>query len=270
MKMTRITCTLALAFGVAVAGSLQAQQNPLARQQPRGLGVSPNFEGWYQNPDGTYTLSWGYLNRNTEEEITIPVGEKNKVEPGNLDQGQPTFFSPRRSYGVFTVTVPADFGPDARVTWTLEAYGERYAIPGGLFRAYETDNLHSRGTDQYPPILVLQNGSVESRGPNGARIGPLSAKVGTPLALTAKSWDQQGKEVTVRWYKYRGPGNITFSESALPIGEGDSAATTSATFSAPGDYVVYVRADHTDEPISSSGMEECCWTNGFVKVTVTQ
>jgi hypothetical protein len=92
----------------------------LARQQPRGLGVSPVFEGRYQNPDGTYTLSFGFQNRNTEEALTIPVGTNNKVEPGPLDQGRPTYFEPRRSYGVFAVTVPANFSRDARVTWTLE------------------------------------------------------------------------------------------------------------------------------------------------------
>lgn len=269
MKMTRIAGALALALGVAWTGSLAAQENPLAIRQPKGLGVSPNFEGWYQNPDGTYTLSFGYVNLNTEEILSIPVGENNKVEPGNFDQGQPTYFTPWRSFGVFTVTVPADFG-DKRVTWTLEANGQRYSIPGGLFKAYETDNLHARATDKYPPILVMEEGGVQSRGPNGAWVGPLSTKVGQPLALSVNAWDQKSEGVTLRWYKYRGPGNVEFAESAIPIGEGAQAASTTATFSAPGDYVVYVRADHTGESPTNAGMEECCWTNGYVKVKVTK
>jgi PKD domain len=269
MKMTRIAGALVLALGVTWAGSLAAQENPLAIRQPKGMAVSPNFEGWYQNPDGTYTLSFGYVNLNTEEILSIPVGEHNKVEPGNVDQGQPTYFLPWRQFGVFTVTVPADFG-DKRVTWTLEANGQRYAIPGGLFKAYETDNLHSRGTDQYPPILVLREGGVESRGPNGATVGPLSVKAGQPLALSVKAWDRQGKGVTLRWYKYRGAGDVTFADGTLPIGEGAQMAATTATFSAPGDYVLYVRADHTGQEVADAGMEECCWTNGYVKVKVTK
>lgn len=44
--------------------------------------------------------------------------------------------------------------------------------------------------------------------------------------------------------------------------------TTIATFSEPGDYVVRVRA--TDSGIEAAGHSQCCWTNGFVKVTVTR
>jgi hypothetical protein len=267
MKKTIIFWALALV--AATTGSIAAQQNPLARQQPRGLGVSPVFEGWYQNPDGTYTLSFGFQNRNTEEVITIPVGPNNKVEPGSLDQGQPTYFEPRRSYGVFAVTVPENFGREARVTWTLEVNGERYAIPGGLLAAYETDNLHARGTDRYPPVLVLANGP-ESRGPNGARVGPVSARVGQPLTLEATAWDQQNRPVTLRWYKYRGPGEVTFERKEIPIGEGATEARTTATFSAPGDYVLYVRANHTDAAVAASGLEQCCWTNAYLSVAVTR
>ena len=37
----------------------------------------PYFEGWEHNPDGTYSMVFGYLNRNYEEEIDIPVGPNN-------------------------------------------------------------------------------------------------------------------------------------------------------------------------------------------------
>ena len=183
MSKRGVAGVLTLAAVFSVAGPLQGQQNPRAPLQPRGLGVSPTFEGWYENPDGTYTLSWGFINRNTEEALTIPAGPMNSVEPGVFDQGQPTYFPPRRQYGVFTVTVPADFGTEERVTWTLEANGERYGIPGGLISSYETDNLHARGTDRYPPVLVLEPRGEESKGPNGARIGPFAVTVGEPLVL---------------------------------------------------------------------------------------
>lgn len=248
----------------------EAQQNPLARQQPRGLGVSPTFEGWYPNPDGTFTLSFGFHNRNTEQVLDIPVGPRNFVEPGPVDQGQPTYFTTRRSYGVFAVTVPADFGPDDRVTWTLEVNGERYAIPGGLLASYQTDNLYAPGTDKRPPVLVMEPGGAESRGPAGARIGPLQARVGEPLSLEVSSWDEDGKDVTLRWYKYRGPGEIAFESQQVAIGEGSDLVTTTATFSAEGDYVLYVRADHSDMSVSAAGLEQCCWTNGYVSVSVTR
>jgi hypothetical protein len=284
MSKTRVAIGLAMVLAMGAVGPLQAQQNPIARQQPKGLGVTPTFEGWYQNPDGTYTLSFGYLNRNTVEELTVPVGARNSVSPGLVDQGQPTYFTPGRSYGVFAVTVPADFGPQDRVTWTLEANGEKWAIPGGLLAAYETANLYAKATDEKPPVLVLSDEGTESRGPNGARIGPIVHRMGRPLTLTVAAWDEyQGEEVTVRWYKYRGPGEVTFNPQEVPIVENDLQnelsrfgpegavllGTASASFSQPGDYVLYVRADHSDVRVSAAGLEQCCWTNGYVSVTVT-
>lgn len=272
MKKTSIGAGLVLALAFGVAGSLQGQFNPINRQQAQGLGVSPTFEGWFQNPDGTYTLSFGFWNRNTEEILEIPVGPRNFVEPGSMDQGQPTHFATRRSYGVFTVTVPFNFGTSKRVTWTLEVHGEKYAIPGGLIGAYETDNLHARGTNRRPPVLVLEPGGVESRGPNGAWI-ERTARVGQPLALSLTSWDEwdeEGLDVTLRWFKQRGPGEVTFDQQELALGEGSSRGSTTVSFSEEGDYVIYVRADHSDVRVNSAGLEQCCWTNGYVSVKVTR
>jgi hypothetical protein len=269
MSKSRVAVGLALALALSVAGPLQGQQNPIARQQPKGLGVSPTFEGWYQNLDGTYTLSFGFINRNTEQVLQIPVGAKNSVSPGPVDQGQPTYFEPGREYGVFTVTVPADFGREARVTWTLEANGEKWAIPAGLIDHYETANLYAAATDTKPPVMVLDNKTwIESFGPNGQRLGPIIHRVGQPLALPVSAWDAWGgNNVTVRWFKYRGPGDVAFDPQAVTMVNGDG--TTNATFSQPGDYILYARADHAGVRVSEAGLEQCCWTNGYVSVTVT-
>jgi len=268
MDLRNFAGALALLVGLGMGTAAQAQENPKARPQTEGLGVSPTFEGWYQNPDGSYTLSFGYVNRNTEQSLSVPIGTRNSVSPGDADRGQPTYFTPGRSYGVFAVTVPADFGRDERVYWTLEANGEKYSIPGGLFDSYETDNLHARATDRYPPILLMEPDGDESRGPNGARVGPLAARVGVPLELDVDSWDQQGRDVTLRWYKQRGPGEASFAEAELTLGEGDTHAVTTATFTEPGTYLLYVRADHSDQRVSAAGLEQCCWTNGYVTVQV--
>ena len=93
-----------------------------------GASVTPAFEGWYQNPDGSYSLLIGYYNRNTEETLDIPVGPLNRIEPGDLDQGQPTHFQTGRRWGVFVIKVPKDFG-NKSVRWTIEANGERQSVP---------------------------------------------------------------------------------------------------------------------------------------------
>ena len=75
-----------------------------------GQSVTPAFEGWFANADGTFSILYGYFNRNMKQELDIPIGPDNKIEPSGPDQGQPTHFLTRRQWGVFTVTVPKDFG----------------------------------------------------------------------------------------------------------------------------------------------------------------
>ena len=60
-----------------------------------GQDVQPVFEGWSRNADGGFAMHFGYLNRNWAEELAIPVGPDNSVEPGGPDRGQPTFFYTR-------------------------------------------------------------------------------------------------------------------------------------------------------------------------------
>jgi len=269
LKDRSIALGAAMALLLGLATAAQAQYNPTSRLQPRGLGVSPTFEGWYQNPDGTYTLSFGYFNKNTDEIVTIPVGENNFVSPGPQDQGQPTFFESRRGYGIFTVVVPADFGPNDRVTWTLERNGERFSIPGGLLESYQTANLHAPAIDMYPPVLVMGEGRREVRGTVADRV-EATARVGEPLQLSVEAWDEHGHETSVWFYKYRGPGDISFSSDEVDLALGNRTATTTATFETPGEYMVYVRAGQTERGVREAGLEQCCWSNGFVTVTVTQ
>jgi hypothetical protein len=56
-----------------------------------------------------------------------------------------------------------------------------------------------------------------------------------------------------------------------PTGRGvhtGSQVTTSATFETPGEYIVRVRAN--DSSVAGAGHAQCCWSNGFVKVTVNR
>ena len=80
-----------------------------------GQSVAPVYEGFDANPDGTFNMWFGYLNRNYEEQLDIPVGPDNNFEPGG-DRGQPTHFMLRRHKDVFKVVVPKDFG-DQKLVW---------------------------------------------------------------------------------------------------------------------------------------------------------
>src|SRR5438034_4141989 len=70
---------------------------PLEPGARSGQSVTPAFEGWYPNPDGSFDLLLGYYNRNQTEVLDIPVGPNNRIEPGGPDQGQPTHFLDRKS-----------------------------------------------------------------------------------------------------------------------------------------------------------------------------
>jgi hypothetical protein len=100
-----------------------------------GQSVQPVYEGWSKNADGSFTMWFGYLNRNYEETPHIPIGPDNYFEPGPVDQGQPTFFYPRRQNFLFGVTVPADWG-DKDLVWTMNHAGQAFTAMGSLWATW--------------------------------------------------------------------------------------------------------------------------------------
>jgi hypothetical protein len=66
---------------------------------------------------------------------------------------------------------------------------------------------------------------------------------------------------------FRGPGTVTFDPPRPSVSGPDGKATTTATFSAPGEYVLRLQAN--DASGDGGGGFQCCWTNVHVAVTVT-
>src|ERR1051325_903965 len=129
-----------LVFTIALTLVLSASPASAQIQYRSGVDVTPAFEGWTSNPDGTFNFFFGYLNRNYEEELEIPVGPNNTVEPGG-DRGQPTHFYPRRQHFVFKVVVPKDWGLERKVVWTLTIRGKTNSAKGWLQPEWEINNL---------------------------------------------------------------------------------------------------------------------------------
>ena len=279
-----IAFLLLFALSVSITG---AAELPLPPTSAKGQTVTPSFEGWYQNPDGSYTLSFGYFNRNTEEVVEIPVGSNNYIEPGDANQGQPTKFLPRRHWGVFGVKVPADFGY-GRVVWTLEMNGQTFSIPGSLKQDWEVDALEGEaGSNNTPPTLKINKDT--GQGPGGITSNVYTTSVGDALAVTVWAADD-GKPVgnvrrkgassmpiNLTWLQHQGPGNVSFSETTHKVDYQGGTATTMVTFSEPGNYLLRVHAvdasgqDHEgEEELAMSGYAQCCWTNGFIPVTVNR
>ena len=124
---------LALALVVVVATNARGQITKYAR----GQNVVPVFEGWERNPDGTINMVFGYLNRNYEEEVDIPIGPNNTVDLGGDDRGQPTHFYPRRQRFLFKVAVPKDWDKNRKLVWTLTSRGRTDVAKGWLQPEWE-------------------------------------------------------------------------------------------------------------------------------------
>lgn len=157
----------------------------------KGQNVAPAYEGWEQASDGAKYFVFGYMNRNWEEELDIPIGPDNGFSPGAADQGQPTHFLPRRNRFIFKVRVPSGFSEKDELVWTLTSHGKTekaYAtlrpdyVLDDVVKASETGALGA-GTsspevrNNKPPVLQI----VEANTRN--------VKAGQPVSLVSQVKD---------------------------------------------------------------------------------
>ncbi|HXD23226.1 MAG TPA: hypothetical protein VN613_07690 [Gemmatimonadaceae bacterium] len=279
-RTLRVGLRMTVAAAAAIGGARSLGAQGLAPASTRGRTVTPAFEGWYPNKDGTFSISFGYYNRNSDEVLDIPIGPDNFITPGDTNQGQPTRFYVKRNWGVFAVKVPADFGTK-KVVWTLKIRGETFAIAGSLRPEWQIDALEGEaGSGNTPPSLKFSESGPEGSGPGGVTVGPLKATVGVALPVTVWATDDgnyfgsiasDGRPVpvTLAWFKHQGPGEVVFSAPTARLTPTGGKATTSVTFDKPGDYIIRVRANDASG-VAAAGHAQCCWTNGFVRVTVSQ
>ncbi len=252
-----------------------------ARAQVRyatGQNVVPVFEGWERNADGSYNMVFGYMNRNYEEQLDIPVGPDNALSPGGPDRGQPTHFYRRRQQFVFKVKVPKDWG-DKDLVWTLTLRGQTEKAYGSLKPTGELGNLVYQENRGGPGDLTFPE---EPNQPPGIEmVGPAQRTVTLPetLTLTVLVSDDghpsapprrasaataaggvalgpgrenpvtqavvrldPGVKLGVTWVLYRGDaGSISFQPMRVPVTDGK--ATTNVSFQKTGEYRLRAYAD---------------------------
>jgi hypothetical protein len=257
------------------AGSLAAQApqgNPAGSQEvysntvrySRGQSVQPVFEGWSRNPDGSFDMWFGYLNRNYEERLNVKVGADNGFN--GEDMGQPEVFEPRRQMFAFKVNVPATFPKDRDLVWTLKANGVTLKAFGCLWPVWEIDqntisanrgsrtaidfddppNDAPRVVDPPPPqtvevgkpltvtLAVADDGNPRPRADRGARV----AGIKNPSEIKELPLNQS---LRVSWLQWRGPGVARFDPKVIRVVDGKAA--TSVTFDKPGAYVLRAYAE---------------------------
>ncbi len=260
------------------------QSVSLEAPRDEGASITGAFEGWFRNPDGTFNLLVGYYNRNRKQELNIPVGPNNGIEPGGPDRGQPTHFMTGRNWGMFVIKVPADFGQN-KLTWTITANGQTTVIPLSLKTDWEISPLKEAAVGNTPPTISFEEKGASVQGPQGMMV-ERPAKSGTPLAITVWVTDDDKfttgnglrpkvmpSPVSLKWTVFRGPAAVVLSPERPMVEKIERAgvafagkATTAATFTQPGEYVLHVVAnDYSGE---GGGGFQCCWTNAQVKVSV--
>ena len=171
---------IACLAGAPQLAPAQLDHLPYMLKYSKGQNVQPIFQGWSRNPDGSYEMHLGYLNRNYLEELHIPIGPDNNIEPGGPDQGQPTYFYTRNNRQIFSVTVPADFG-NQELIWRLTVRGNTEQAVGWLQPEWEIDPAFGgrapgeESRRNVPPTLALS--------------APGSASLRDKLTLTASVTD---------------------------------------------------------------------------------
>jgi hypothetical protein len=287
---------LGIAAVLASCALIAAAQLPLEPMHSSGQSITPAYEGWYPNPDGSNTILIGYYSRNQKGEVDIPIGPNNHMDPGGPDRGQPTHFGPGRQWGVFTVTVPKDFSPPPnKITWTIVAAGQPLTIPFALDPLWVVSPFID-ATDNTPPFIAFSDSGPFLQGPPRAIGQSLTGTVGNPVNLTVWVADdakvppgvaaggggggrfgRPSTPATITWNMFRGPGKVTFEAAKPKVEKAEfkapppavftGKATTTATFSDPGEYILEV----VGNDISGEGGRgfQCCWTTVQVKVSIT-
>jgi hypothetical protein len=313
---------------MATLGGAQIPRAPLVLEPlgSRGEAIYPALEGWGPDKNGDNVILLGYYNRNKTQELDIPLGPDNRIEPGGPDYGQPTHFYAGRQHGIFAIKVPKDFGTQ-KLTWTLTANGQPTSITFWLNPPYWVNFFKHPANGNEPPVIRLQRDGPTMTGPASGIAQMLTGTVGKPVTLTLWASDvptqvNEGEEalaarnrasnaargnqdavaiingqviggaggttaagatprdarsaanqpdITVNWRRHRGPGEVTFAQPRIPLVTKHDPkmvleATTTATFSMPGDYII--RAQVNDTSGDGGGGEQCCWTTALVRVDV--
>jgi hypothetical protein len=221
----------------------------------RGQNISPAYEGWERAADGSRYFVFGYMNRNWEEEIDVPIGSDNTFNIGSPDQGQPTHFLPRRNRFVFRVRVPDGFTERDEMIWTLTSHGKTDKAYASLRLDYVIDDV-VKASETGALGAGTSSPEVRANRPPSVRIDSATSrtvKVGQPLALTAFVEDDGipkrriniaaaqrqatipptrvtvGKNLGlhVSWLVYRGAGQVTFDPPQVKVWEDTRAGANS-------------------------------------------
>ena len=215
------------------------------------------------NADGTLSMYFGYMNRNYEEELDIPIGPDNRVDlggDGGGDRGQPTHFYPRRQRMVFSVVVPKDWSVNQKVVWSLTIRGKANVAKGWLQPEWQIDKevimqqVSAADLENQPPVFVSGSGPQMITLPHTVTLTATAQDDGRPKPRVVRDIEDVDAParsgLSVRWIHYRGPAGVSFEPETEARGyQKPVTATTTASFKVRGVYVL--RAIANDGALTS-------------------
>ena len=259
---TRIRYVVAAGAWVALVALFAAAGAQAQLRFERGQNVAPVFEGWETSPDGSFTMVFGYRNRNCQEMPEVPVGPNNKLEPGPAERGQ------------------------QELVWTLTAHGRTDQAVGSLMPSWEIDDgviKANRGMgingapadNQMPSIAVTGGTTLTVTRPNTLTLTAVVGDDGIPgptpprnrtntdddsdvaaarrTAARARAARVQSPTnhavvdapvardtgLALTWTHYRGPGAVTFNPMSTAVDGGRGGeVTTAVTFTEAGTHIL--------------------------------
>ena len=202
-----VAASLAIGTSWAVAAGAQRPQTnlPLDPPRERGASITPAYEGWYANPDGTLQLAHRLLQPEFEGSARHPDRAEQPHRARRPDQGQPTYFEVGRQWGVFVIKVPKDFGTKT-ITWTH-----------GVERRDADDSLHPEqglpdqlrikelGMGNQPPVLAFSQGGAKVTGPPVGVSTSFTATVNQPVGDQRLGGGSKGAPKPRRRRRHSGP-----------------------------------------------------------------
>ena len=265
------------AIGLTVRAS--AQSGLSNAQYRSGQNVAPVFEGWLKNADGSFDLVFGYLNRNYEEQPEIPVGPDNSFSPGaRRSRSADAFLSAPSAVHVQDSRAGGFRQAGAHLDADARRANRKGRRPSGARVGAHRSRLQPeparagerRGKSGSEPAADhldrWRNGDRGSRHPGRAdglgqrrrqskaagdvrrRSRARTRAASLPPLVTGRFGPVQQQIVqpsrgglAVTWTHWRGPGQVTFDPTTMVVKDGK--ASTRATFSQPGTYVVRAYAD---------------------------
>lgn len=232
------TAAMLACAAFAPEGLLRAQAN-----QP----IYPAYDGYVKNPDGSYTLAFGYFNHNRNT-VSVSVGADNTFGSAQADRQQPITFLPGQHRFQCFVVMGADF--DGKLRWTLNYAGTSTTTSEKMLQ-YSWELVEGADMARAIDYAKAPKGVCLNRAPVVSVLGQSRQSRGLTVALSDQAQlfgnvEDEGlprnAALSITWREVSGPAPITFANP--------HAARTTASFTAAGRYELELSA--TDSVLTSS------------------